>query len=323
VIEAQGAQSRAHVFLRFLNRYGILFVFLFLIVIVTAIQPQFVSPGNLIDILTVSCIYLMISFGETFVIATGGIDLSVGNIAGFSALATSLFMTTVGMSVGLSVVLGVLTGLGIGAVNGFIVGWMGVDSFVATLSTMFVIIGVKYWMTGGMSIMYLPGEFRDIGRGSLFAIPYTIYILIAGTAFSYILLHKLKAGRYMYLIGGNIRASYLSGVPVRFFTMLSFILSGSLSSVTGILLSSRGGSTNITLGESLVLDAISISLLGGVLSGGKVSIIGTLMGGLFLMLVINGLNMLGVDPASEQLIKGMIVLILVVYSLSVKSGKRV
>lgn len=303
------------------DRIGIVAVFVVLIGTIAAIEPQFLSRGNLMDVVTVACIYLLISFGETFVIGAGGVDLSVGHIAGFSALVSSLLMSNVGFPVWAAVFLGILTGFFLGAINGFIVGWLGVDSFVTTLSTMFLITGTKYWMTGGMSVMYLPGGFLNLGRGAFLGVPFLVYILLAGFVFSYLVFNRLRSGRCIYMTGGNVLASYLSGISVRYYTLLAFILSGTLSSVTGILLAARAGHTNITLGEGLLLDAFAMSLLGGVLAGGRASIAGTLVGGFFLMMAINGLNMLGVDPAAERLIKGVLLLILVIFSIGSRKGR--
>ncbi|UCD76984.1 MAG: ABC transporter permease [Desulfobacterales bacterium] len=303
------------------GRIGIVATFVVFIGTIATIEPQFLSRGNLMDVVTVACIYLLISFGETFVIGAGGVDLSVGHISGFSALVASLLMSSVGLPVWIAVLLGMLTGFLLGTINGFIVGWLGVDSFVTTLSTMFLITGTKYWMTGGMSVMYLPGAFLNLGRGTFLNVPFLFYILLAGFVFSYLVFSRLRSGRNMYMTGGNILASYLSGISVRYYTLLAFILSGILSSITGILLAARAGHTNITLGEGLLLDAFAMSLLGGVLAGGRASITGTLVGGFFLMMTINGLNMLGVNPAAESLIKGVLLMILVIFSIGSKKRR--
>ncbi len=279
-----------------LIQFGIFFVFAIFYLIVTILRPGFISLGNLHDIFIETAIISFVSFGEAIVIAAGGLDLSVGNVAGAAAMLTCHLMSNMGYDTWISILAGVSVGVFIGIGNGLMVTRLYMNSLIATLGTMFVLVGFLYGITGGVSVHIVPDNFSNLGNGTLLSIPIPIWMMAVIFILAYLFMEKTSYGRYITLIGGNIEACRLSGVNIRRLTFMTFIICGFLSTFSGILLAARQSVGNVDLGERFLLEGFIAAMLGTVIFNGKNIITGTLIGAIFLISMINGLTLLGAGP---------------------------
>jgi len=289
-------------------QYGVFVVFGLFYVTVSIFRPSFISLGNLSDILIQTSIISFVSFGEAIVIAAGGLDLSVGNMAGAAAMLTCHMLGNLGYGLGTSLAAGVAIGGLIGLGNGLMVTRLYMNSLIATLGTMFVLWGFLYGLTGGVTVHLVPANFMYLGNGRIMHIPVPIYLMAVFFVLAYLFMEKTSYGRNIRMIGGNIEASRLSGVNIKNLTSVTFVISGFLSSVSGILLSARQSIGNVDLGERFLLEAFIAAMLGTVIFNGKNVITGTLFGAIFLVSLINGLTLLGAGPQWIYFAQGSLLL---------------
>jgi ribose transport system permease protein len=294
---------------RSMFRYGIFFMFGIFYAIVAILRPGFLSLGNLYDILIETSIISFVAFGEAIVIAAGGLDLSVGNMAGAAAMLTCHLLSNLGVGLMPSLLAGVAIGCLIGVGNGLMVSRLHMNSLIATLGTMFILIGFLYGLTGGVTVHIVPPNFKYLGNGTFLSVPIPMYISGAVFVLAYLFMEKTRYGRNIRMIGGNIEACRLSGVDIKNLTFMTFVLCGFLSAFSGILLAARQSIGNVDLGERFLLQAFIAAMLGTVIFGGKYIIAGTLFGAIFLVSVINGLTLLGAGPQWMYFAQGSLLLI--------------
>jgi len=294
---------------RSLVRYGIFFMFGIFYAIVAILRPGFLSLGNLYDILIETSIISFVSFGEAIVVAAGGLDLSVGNMAGAAAMLTCHLLSNLGVGLVPSLLAGVAVGCLIGVGNGLMVSRLHMNSLIATLGTMFILIGFLYGLTGGVTIHIVPPNFKYLGNGTLLSVPIPMYISGVIFVLAYLFMEKTRYGRNIRMIGGNIEACRLSGVDIKNLTFMTFVLCGFLSTFSGILLAARQSIGNVDLGERFLLQAFIAAMLGTVIFSGKFIIAGTLFGAIFLVSIINGLTLLGAGPQWMYFAQGSLLLI--------------
>jgi ribose transport system permease protein len=253
----------------------------------------------------------LIAFGMTFVILTGGIDLSVGSILALSSAIVAQLMAN-----GMGFLPSLFTGLAIGALlglfNGLVITQGKVAPFIVTLATMTVYRGLTLVFTDGRPITGLGNDlaFQMFGRGYFFGVPVPVITMLITFFLLYFLLKKTTFGRKTYAIGGNEEAAVLAGIRVNRVKWVIYTLAGVLSALAGVILTSRLNSAEPTAGTSYELDAIAAVVLGGTsLAGGKGSIVGTLIGVLIIGTLNNGLNLLGVSSFYQLVVKGLVILI--------------
>lgn len=303
-VEAESRKSGPHII-----QYGIFVIFAIYYVIVSILRPGFISLGNLYDIFTETAIISFVSFGEAIVIAAGGLDLSVGNAAGAAAMLTCHLMSNMGYDIWVSIAAGVAIGIFIGVCNGLMVTRLYMNSLIATLGTMFVLVGFLYGITGGVSVHIVPDSFAYLGNGTILSIPVPIWVMAVIFVLAYLFMEKTSYGRNITMIGGNIEACRLSGVNIRKLTMLTFVICGFLSTFSGILLAARQAVGNVDLGERFMLEAFIAAMLGTVIFNGKNIITGTLIGAIFLVSLLNGLTLLGAGPQWMYFAQGGLLLL--------------
>ncbi|WP_312193589.1 ribose ABC transporter permease [Exiguobacterium sp.] len=284
---------------------------LFAIVLVVSImEPDFLTLNNLFNILRQVSINALIAFGMTFVILTGGIDLSVGSILALSSAFVAGLMTD-GTSAVIAVLAGLIVGAVMGALNGMVISLGKVAPFIATLATMTIFRGLTLVYTDGKPITGLSqgGWFELFGRGYFWIFPVPVLTMLIAFAVLYFILKKTTFGRYTYAIGGNEEAAKLMGIQVNKVKIMIYSLSGLMAALAGIILTSRLNSAQPTAGTSYELDAIAAVVLGGTsLSGGRGWIVGTLIGALIIGTLNNGLNLLGVSSFFQLVVKGLVIL---------------
>ncbi|AKC74992.1 MULTISPECIES: ABC transporter permease [Staphylococcus] len=284
-----------------------------LIIVVSILNPSFLDLSNLLNLLRQISINGLIAFGMTFIILTGGIDLSVGSILALSSAFIALMITS-GVDPIIALIIGVLIGFVLGAVNGLLVTKGNMAPFIATLATMTIFRGLTLVITDGNPITNLGDSylFQLFGKGYFIGIPVPAVTMIIVFVILLIILQKTTFGRHTYAIGGNEVAAKISGIKVNKIKFLIYGISGLMSALAGGILTSRLNSAQPTAGTSYELDAIAAVVLGGTsLTGGKGRIVGTLIGVLIIGVLNNGLNLLGVSSFYQQVVKGVVILIAV------------
>ncbi|OAB42390.1 ribose ABC transporter permease RbsC [Paenibacillus glacialis] len=295
------------------QKLGPLLGLLILIIIVTVLNPSFLEPLNILNLLRQVAINALIAFGMTFVILTGGIDLSVGSILALSSAIMANLMLS-GLDPILAIVIGCLLGGVMGMVNGLMITKGKMAPFIATLATMTIFRGLTLVYTNGNPITGLGDSmmFQLFGRGYFLGIPVPAITMIIVFFVLWVVLHKTPFGRKTYAIGGNEKASIISGIKVDRVKVMIYSLVGMLSALAGAILTSRLNSAQPTAGTSYELDAIAAVVLGGTsLTGGRGRIVGTLIGALIIGILNNGLNLLGVSSFYQMVVKGIVIAIAV------------
>ncbi|GLO67236.1 MULTISPECIES: ribose ABC transporter permease [Oceanobacillus] len=284
-----------------------------LIVTVTIMNPAFLDPANIMNLLRQISINGLIAFGMTFVILTGGIDLSVGSILALSSAIAAIMMTS-GIDPILAVIIGVLLGAVFGALNGILVSKGNLAPFIVTLATMTIFRGLTLVFTDGKPVTGLGDSyaFQLFGKGYFLGIPVPAVTMIIAFVILWFLLHKMSFGRKTYAIGGNEKAAKISGIKVDRVKIFIYSISGMMAALAGMILTSRLNSAQPTAGTSYEMDAIAAVVLGGTsLAGGKGRIAGTFIGVLIIGILNNGMNLLGISSFYQQVVKGVVILIAV------------
>lgn len=284
-----------------------------LFIVLAVLNNDFIDPSNLKNLLRQVSINALIAFGMTFVILTGGIDLSVGSILALTSAVMANAIAS-GMSPEVSMVLAAVLGIGLGLVNGVIIAYGRLVPFIATLATMTIYRGTTLVFTDGNPISGFETDsfFHALGQGYLLGIPVPAIVMLITFAILYLVLGKTPLGRHTYAVGGNEKGSFISGIKINKVKIFAYALSGLLCAVAGAILTSRLNSAQPTAGTGYELDAIAAVALGGTsMSGGKGSVSGTLVGALIIATLNNGLNILNVSSFYQQVVKGIVILLAV------------
>ena len=295
----------------FLIKYKSLVGLLVLITIVTILSPSFLSTKNIFNILRQTSVNGIIAAGMTFVILTGGIDLSVGSILAISGAVCASLLAS-GQNIIIAVLVALIIGAMVGFLNGFIITKGKLQPFIATLATMTILRGLTLVYTDGKPITLGSGDlaikFGQIGGGK----PTPALIMILVFAICAFVLKNTQMGRYTYALGSNEEATKLSGLNTDKIKIAVYTISGILASVAGIIITSRLFSAQPTAGDGYELDAIAAVVLGGTsLTGGKGKITGTIIGALIIGVLSNALNILDVSSYYQMMVKGAVILVAV------------
>jgi len=297
----------------YLQDYGSVMALVLLVIIIGMISPEFRTINNFLSLLRQSSINGLIAFGMTCVILTDAIDLSVGSTLALTTVVCAGMIVS-GMPVGLAMILALVLGLMLGIFSGILVTKGRLQPFIATLITMTVFRGLTLIYTNGRPISDLGDSFllRFIGRGELFGIPFPVILFLVIFGVLMFVLEKTTFGRRVYATGSNIKSARLAGVNVHRVKIIVYAISGFMAALSGIILLSRLGSAQPTLGVGFELDAIAAVALGGTsMSGGRGRIWGTLVGVLIIAILNNGLNILGVSSHYQDVVKGIVILVAV------------
>ncbi len=298
-----------------------LIIFATLIVLIgvfAVLSPNFLLVDNIISILLATCVNGLLALGVTFVIITGGIDLSIGTVMTFSAVIAGLSVTMLGLPLWAAVIICILVGTIIGLLTGLMVAHLRIPAFIATLGVMMITQGLSLVVTGATPV-YFPNEYKQIAVGSIlgklipgFQLPNAVLILFAMAILASIILNKTVMGRYNFAIGSNAEATRLSGVNVAGWLTAIHALSGAFFGVAGIIISSRLGSAQPAIGQGYELEAIAAVVIGGTsLAGGQGTISGTIIGAFIMSVLTNGLRIVGVAQEWQTVVIGAVVILAV------------
>ncbi len=291
-----------------LRNYGIVFAFILICAILAVLSPVFLRWPNILNIVRQSSIYGIMAVGMTFVILTGGIDLSVGSLLAFSgAIAAGLLKANVSLPIVILAALGV--GGVLGLLNGVIVTAGRITPFVTTLGMMSIARSLTLIYCNGYPISGFGKAFRFIGGGDLFGMPFPIVLFLAMVALAWVVLEQTRLGRYTYAIGGNEETVRLSGIRTDLYKTAVYVISGLTAGVSALVLTSRLNSAEPVAGMGYELDVIAAVVIGGTsLNGGRGTVWGTLVGALLIAVINNGMILLGISPYFQQLVKGLIII---------------
>ncbi|MDO4489676.1 MAG: ABC transporter permease [Lachnospiraceae bacterium] len=295
---------------QFVAQYGSLIGLVVLFVIFAILRPRFVSFGNVRNVLRISSIDGLLAIGMTFVVLTGGIDLSVGAVMGCASMYAAYFaQASMGYPTIMAVAVGALVGLGFGVFNGVCVAYFKVPSFVGTLGSMSIAKGLTFLLTDAKPIPNLSDSFKFLGGGYLGPIPIPCVFMILILVICFFLLYKTKYGRYIYAVGGNLNGARVSGINTKQIMCTVYIISGVLSALAGVITSARVTSGVTSTGDGYETDAIAAVVIGGTsLAGGRGRLWGTIVGILIMHILSNGLDMVGVNAYIQLVVKGFVVI---------------
>ena len=272
--------------------------------------PDFLTPSNLLNVGIQAAVVAILAFGQTFVIVTAGIDLSVGSVAALSAMVAAFTGQSWGMPPMVALLFGLLTGLAAGMLSGAATAYGKLPPFIATLAMLSVARGLTLVVSNGIPVP-TPSVVTWLG-GSVGPIPMPVVVMLLMGAVGWFILNRLSIGRAMYAVGGNLEAARLSGIPVKRVLVTVYALSGIFAAVAGLVLSGRLASAQPQAATGYELDAIAAVVIGGAsLAGGVGKISGTLIGALVLAVIRNGLNLLNVSAFWQQVIIGIVIAVAV------------
>jgi ribose transport system permease protein len=293
-----------------------------LCVVLWILTPYFLTVSNLLNIAEQTSINAIVAVGMTFVILSGGIDLSVGSIVALSGVVLGTALQG-GQPIPVALLLGLLVGLACGLANGALISWGGLPPFIVTLGTMSIARGAALLFTEGRPVSGFDASFRVLATGRAGFIPAPVIAMVLVYAAAHFVLTRTTFGRYVYAIGGNEEATRLSGVAIRFHKTMIYGVSGLMSAAAAVILTARLNSAQPIAGMMYELDAIAATVIGGTsLMGGEGSLGGTLVGALIMGVLRNGLNLLGVSSFLQQIVIGGVIVVAVLLDTVLKRKNR-
>ena len=297
----------------FFKQTGIFWVLLALIIAMACISPAFFTHRNLLNVMKQTSITAILGVGMTFVLISGGIDLSVGSVVALSGvIAASTAVTTQGMPLELTFLVALGVGMFCGLLNGIGVAYIKFPPFIMTLGMMTASRGLALVYTNGRPIFGLSEGFVEVANGTVFSIPNLVLFLVAVVVTGWFVLTKTVFGRRIYAIGGNREAARLSGINAQRQIMYIYLISGTLAGLCGLLMCSRITSGNATIATGYEMNAIASAVIGGVsMNGGAGSVLGTVVGALILTIIQNSFDIMGINPFYQNVMQGSIILLAV------------
>ncbi len=289
----------------------IAFAVLFVIFAITLSDDGFLSSNNLTNIVAQTAPISIMAIAVTFVIAAAQIDLSVGSVAGLTSVTTAMAIEAWGGIPG--VIVGVLTGCGIGVINGLLVAYFRIPSFLVTLGMLGIASGLAMWITNSAPKPILDQTYNDIfGSAKIFGLPILVLWTLVAVVIGHVILRKRPFGRYVLATGGNEEAARFSGIPTRRIVFTVMVASAVVAGIAGMLYAGRLQSGRFSWGQGDELSVIAAVVLGGTsLFGGRASVIGALAGSLLIGMINNGMLILGLEYSQQQIVRGIIIILAV------------
>lgn len=274
-------------------------------------SKYFFTQNNLLTIALQTSMIAIIALGQTFVLITAGIDLSIGSNMAIAGVVSAMALKS-GMPISVAIILGLLAGILVGLINGSLIAYGGLPPFVVTLGTMSIVKGIALFITGGIPVTRLSKSFNIIGNDKIIGIPIPVIITIALTLLFGFILSKTKLGTRIFAVGSNLDVAKYSGINTKKIIITVYVFSGLLAAVAGIIMASRIASGQPTAGTGYELYAVAASVIGGVsLAGGEGLLTGTLIGALIIGVLRNGLNLLSVSAFIQEIMIGSVIIIAV------------
>ena len=288
------------------NGIGSLLPLALLLVFFAVTTSTFWSTNNLMQILRQSAVYVIMGIGMTFVVLTGGIDLSQGSLLALCCVTSGLTLNATG-NIPLCIIVALATGLLVGLINGLIVAYVKIPAFIMTLGSMYIVRAITLWITNSEQISVKNASFSFIGQGFIAGIPVPVYVFIIIAVAAYVFLAHTATGRYIFAVGSNAETARLSGVNVERTTIQVFVLSG--IALASIVYLARLTAAQPTAGQSYEMEAVAATVIGGTsIAGGEGGIFGTVIGAVIVTVIRNGLVQLSVGSYFTTLVVGVIII---------------
>lgn len=318
-----------------LVRYGFIAVTVILFAWFLISEETFRQPSTLFSMLKFTSVVAIVGLGVTFTMVVGGLDLSVGSVAGLAVTISAMMMVIYAFTGFFSGAMVLVAGAAVGMLNAILIVWMKIPDLLATLGMMFIVMGLKLLPVDGQSVsskMILrdgsvaPGRFTEgflqIDRAFIGIVPLPVVIWISLTVIAWFALTKTRYGRIMYAVGANPEAAKLAGIRIEWYRASAYVISGLFAAIGGMILSSRIGQGDISAGNSLLLDAVAVALVGtSVLGVGKPNAWGTALGALLIGIVITGLTIKGFPYYSQDIAKGLVLVVALTFSFTLSRKK--
>lgn len=278
-------------------------------IVISFFSPVFLSKINILSIFTAITVNGVVAIGMTMLLACGEMDLSVGMNLAFTGVVTAKLMVA-GIPIPVAILLGFALSALIGFVNGFFVAKVGLNAFITTLGVSSCIEGLMLVVADGRSVTGIPEGFKILGQGKLLDVQYPVYALLVLVIVFDLLFRNSRALRQIYYVGSNAKAAKLNGINVQRITLLTFVFTGMTAGLSGIMFAARLNSASVTVGGNIALDVITACIIGGAsLSGGKGSVLGSVLGVLFLSVLSTTLNLLSVNIYWQNFATGAILIL--------------
>ena len=288
---------------------GVMIAFFAVCILFSLLNRAFFSSNNIITVLRQAGLNSIVAFGMTLVIISGGIDLSVGGVMCLSGLVAAVSYVNWGVGIVPMILIALLVGILFGLVNGLIIAFVDLPPFIVTLGMQLAAFGLAGIVTNNKPVQLMVDEFNNLALEKVGEIPVMIFYMIFFLLVSMFVLDRTKFGRYIYAVGGNAVTAVYSGINVKLIKIIVYVISGAMASLTGVLTAAKLYSGQPSVGTNAEIDAISAVVIGGAaFSGGKGNAIGTVIGVMFICIVSNGLNMLGVSTFWQKVANGMIII---------------
>ena len=283
-----------------------------LAILLSVSSPYFFTAGNLSNVLVQAAVIAMLAGGQTFVILTAGVDLSVGAVTALAGALLGHFIVRMGIDPYLAIGLGITIAAAVGFVNGYLTAFVGIPAFIVTLGGLTLWRGLAYDATNALDDSGMPEPLSTIGHGSLMGIPMPIWIMLVSYIVLASILNHTKFGRYVYAIGSNEAGARQVGINVKWYKLGVYVVSGLMCGLAAVVLAGRMDATTGKMATNAELDAISAVILGGTsLFGGRGSIWGTLFGAILITMIRNGMNLLEISQFRQMMALGAVVIIAV------------
>jgi simple sugar transport system permease protein len=309
--------------LDFLYKYGSIAVILLVIAFFSAINPYFFTYNNLTDILRSISIVTFVAVGVTFSLIVNGFDLSVGSIVSLTTVVSAAMMVWFQEGMLLTLLIPIVLSLIIGLINAWLVVKIRIPDLLATLAMLYIVNGIHLTFTKGYSVYShmpmtdgttAPGKmepwFLWIGQGQIASVPIPVILMVGLIIVTHVYLNYTRPGRFLYMIGGNLEAARLSGIPVNRYRTLAYVLSALFAGLGGILLSARIGTGQVNSGGSMLMDAVAAAFIGfSVLGAGKPNVLGTFVGAILMGVLLNGMTMMNLPYYAHDIVKGIVLVL--------------
>ena len=303
------------------NCLGILIGLLVMCVAMMLMTSKFATMNNFFNVVRQITINIFLACGMTQVILLGGIDLSVGSVIAVSGCISAGMCTWMKLPVPVGILIGILCGVAIGLVNGLIASRTTIPPFIITLATMNIGRGIARIYTGAKTIAVLDPAYTYFGTGKVAGIPIQMFLIVIVVALTSFILNKTRLGRHIYFTGDNEQSAKYAGINVRGVRLFVFIFSGLMASIAGILSTARTFAATMDMGTSAEMDAIAAVVLGGTsMSGGRGTLMGTVIGAIIIGVLSNGMNLLGINTSWQYVVQGIVILIAVFVDYLKNSG---
>lgn len=301
----------------FMKSQGSVFIILVLMCLAASVfTDKFFSPSNLSNVLTQSVTCGISALGMTFVILTGGIDLSVGGCIVFTATIGMKFLSEGTVNVVTAILMMLGLGILVGVFNGTLITILKMPSFIATLASSSVTAGLALYISMGKTIIGIPIQYSVIGLKKVMGLPVCVWMMFGLYILSYLILRRTSYGRKIYAAGSNRKSAWLSGINVRLVEFSVYVINGLMSALVGIVLTSKLLSSTSTIGNGMEVNSIAAVVIGGAsMTGGEGSVIGTIVGALILTIISNAMNLMSVNAYLQEVVMGLIIIIALLFDM--------